>query len=278
MFSRAFHILRTRPAQALAAISSDPFEAWTAFRERRIASREPPPPADLYQPLIAWEHQLHDLLGFPWPCPAAFEFWAVWQRVIEELKDKGVRVGPESFKNWNDGDPGLVRAIWCLIHHLRPENIVETGVAHGVTSRFILEALAALRRGHLWSIDHPPIEREWQRQIGIAVSNRYQDRWSYIRGSSKRRLPGLLSQLGTIDLFIHDSLHSTHNVQFELKQAWATLRKGGVIVVDDIDVNHAFFKFTQANNAHKSLICEAEPTRPDLRRFNNKGLFGIVIK
>jgi hypothetical protein len=26
------------------------------------------------------------------------------------------------------------------------------------------------------------------------------------------------------------------------------------------------------------LICEAEPLRPDLRRFNKKGLFGIILK
>jgi hypothetical protein len=29
---------------------------------------------------------------------------------------------------------------------------------------------------------------------------------------------------------------------------------------------------------HKSLICEAEPLHPDLRRFNKKGLFGVVLK
>jgi hypothetical protein len=26
------------------------------------------------------------------------------------------------------------------------------------------------------------------------------------------------------------------------------------------------------------LVCEAEPIRPDLRRFNKKGLFGIILK
>ncbi len=26
------------------------------------------------------------------------------------------------------------------------------------------------------------------------------------------------------------------------------------------------------------MICEAEPLHPDLRRFNNKGLFGIILK
>jgi hypothetical protein len=26
------------------------------------------------------------------------------------------------------------------------------------------------------------------------------------------------------------------------------------------------------------LVCEAEPVRPDTRRFNKKGMFGIVLK
>jgi hypothetical protein len=118
----------------------------------------------------------------------------------------------------------------------------------------------------------------WHEQIGIAVGNRYPHRWSYISGSSRRRLPGLLAQLGQIDLFVHDSLHSEHNVLFEVNRAWEALRPGGVIVVDDIDANRGFRAFTEAHSGHESLICEAEPLRPDLRRFNGKGLFGIILK
>ena len=111
-----------------------------------------------------------------------------------------------------------------------------------------------------------------------AVGGRFRARWSYMRGSSKRRLPGILSNLGQIDIFIHDSLHSEQNVRFELDRAFAALRLGGAIVVDDIDANWGFRTFTQAFSGHQSMICEAEPLRPDLRRFNKKGLFGIILK
>jgi hypothetical protein len=53
------------------------------------------------------------------------------------------------------------------------------------------------------------------RQTGVPV-----DRWTYIAGTSRRRLPALLSRLGWIDLFIHDSMHSNRNVVFELECAW----------------------------------------------------------
>jgi hypothetical protein len=102
-------------------------------------------------------------------------------------------------------------------------------------------------------------------------------RWSYILGSSRRRLPRLLSQLGKIDLFVHDSLHSERNVRFEMDRAWVSLRPGGAIVVDDIDLNRGFRSFTQSFSGHQSIVCEAEPLQPDLRRFNKKGLFGIIL-
>jgi hypothetical protein len=50
----------------------------------------------------------------------------------------------------------------------------------------------------------------------------------------------LLSRLGQIDLFIHDSLHSERNVRFELDRAWAALTPNGALVVDDVDANWGF--------------------------------------
>jgi len=141
--------------------------------------------------------------------------------------------------------------------------------------------LAALERngeGHLFSIDLPPLDRPWRKQVAIAVGDRYADRWTYIKGSSRPRLPALLSQLGQIDLFVHDSLHSERHVLFEMGCAWESLRPGGALVVDDVDANWGFRSFTQAFTAGQFLICEAEPLRPDTRRFNQKGLFGIILK
>src|SRR5262249_48975337 len=149
---------------------------------------------------------------------------------------------------------------------------------HGVSSRFILEAMARDGDGRLWSIDLPPVQAPWHDQVGIAVSDELRGRWSLVRGSSRLRLPALLAELGTIDLFVHDSLHSRRNVLFELERVWPALRPGGAIVVDDVDANSAFREFLAAHPGHAALVCEAEPVRPDTRRFNQKGLFGIILK
>jgi hypothetical protein len=88
----------------------------------------------------------------------------------------------------------------------------------------------------------------------------------------------LLSRLGQIDLFVHDSLHSERNVRFELDRAWVASGPNAAIVVDDVDANWGFRSFTEAFPGQRSIICEAEPLYPDLRRFNHKGQFGIVLK
>jgi hypothetical protein len=88
----------------------------------------------------------------------------------------------------------------------------------------------------------------------------------------------LISSLGEIDLFIHDSLHSERNVRFELDRAWPVLAVNGAIVVDDVDLNWGFRSFTQAVANQRPMIAESEPLHPDTRRFNGKGLFGIILK
>jgi len=263
---------------AIVDLAADPIEAWTNIHDVYVAQREHRRPQCQYESDENWEERLHQNLGVAWPCQLTSEIRSLWERVIRELEARGIKPGPQSFGSWNDGDAGLVRAIWCLTRHLKPGKVVETGVAHGVTSRFILEAMERNRGGELWSIDLPPIEGIWRQQVGMAVGDSYAGRWSYIKGSSRRRLPVLLTRLGQIDLFIHDSLHSARNVRFELDRAWAALRPGGAMVVDDVDANWGFQFFTQKFSGHRSMICEAEPLRPDLRRFKQKGLFGIILK
>jgi predicted O-methyltransferase YrrM len=266
------------PILTLYAVARHPGDLWGRVCDDLVYAREQRRPPCRYEAVADWEKRFHEFLGVPWPCATNAECSLLWPSIINLLSAKGIRVGPESYLYWNDGDPALIRALWCLVRHLRPQKIVETGVAHGMTSRFILEALKKNGTGGLWSIDLPPFQPAWQDQVGIAVVDAVRQRWSLIRGSSRQRLAPLLSQLGSIDLFIHDSLHSERNLRFELDRAWAALKPGGVIVVDDVDASPGFDSFLRVHRGHFSLVCEAEPLRPDRRRFNEKGLFGIILK
>jgi hypothetical protein len=278
MFGESLIRFLKDPIRLTGAIAADPAEAWIKFQDRLAERNERLRPIHMYEAEQGWEHRFHQVLGCPWPCEATADFNSLWSEVMRLMQAKGIRPGPESFGSWNDGDAGFVRAIWCLVGHLRPENVVETGVGHGVTSRFVLEALERNGAGHLSSIDVPPMDSELRKQVAVAVDNRLPQRWTYIKGSSRRRLPALLSRLRQIDIFVHDSLHSARNVRFELDRAWRMLRPGGAIVVDDVDANDGFHSFTKTFPAAASIVCEAEPLHPDLRRFNKKGLFGIILK
>ncbi|HEY0183412.1 MAG TPA: class I SAM-dependent methyltransferase, partial [Rhodopila sp.] len=265
-----FETLRHYPFLVLNQMARDPLDALAALRENLYSHIEAANTID-YVADPEWETALHR--GLEISSDTVLEgFWPLWSTVVAGLRAQGVAVGPFSFHAWNDGDAGLVRAIWCLIRHLRPANVIETGVAHGMTSRFILEALESNGAGRLWSIDLPPVNPRTRQEVGIAVRQPGGpvERWTYIAGTSRRRLPVLLARLGQVDLFIHDSMHSNRNVMFELDCAWDYLAPGGVMVVDDIDANPAFDSFVREHPDHPSFVCTAEPLGPDMRRFNQK--------
>jgi hypothetical protein len=212
-------------------------------RDKRQLQALGVPASDLYEAVPDWQPRLHAALELPWPCQAVAGFGQVWDRLVAELTDSGVQVGMASYGGWNDGDRAFAEAIWCIVAHLRPTAVVETGVAHGVTSRVILQSLERNGSGHLWSIDLPAVDSALHREIGIAVPQDLRHRWTYVEGTSRERLPHLVAELGELQLFIHDSLHTGRNTRFELETAWAAMPPGGVVVVDDIDHSLGFRDF-----------------------------------
>jgi hypothetical protein len=226
-----------------------------------------------------WEERLHDALGVPWPCADTNSFWELWPQIMQPFEEQGVSLGRGAFAGWGDAEPGLSRAAWCLVRHLRPSQVVETGVARGITTRVVLEALEANGDGHLSSIDLPPSrEPSLHEQVGMAVPERLHDRWTYVRGSSRRRLGKVLAQASRIGLFVHDSKHTQRNLLFELNVAWSALEPGGFVLADDIDLNCGFHAFQPARHSSMSLVCHAEPLRPDIGRQDDRGIFGMSRK
>jgi hypothetical protein len=271
----------SHPRQTAALLARDPSEAFHKVVDRLAQRAEPAVPVDLYRADPNWEQRVHGLLGAPFPCGGADGFHALWPCVLDGLRQRGIEPGPLSFYGWNDADPEFARAIWCAVRHCRASGkglrVLETGVAHGVSTRIILEALPQGETHHLWSIDVPPHDPAMRPRVGIAVEERLRSRWTYVEGSSRRRLPALLRELGTIDLFVHDSIHTRRNVTFELEQAWPALRPGGCALVDDIDSNWGFHAFAQLPG-RAAVICQSEPIRADPRRADRRGLFGFIRK
>jgi predicted O-methyltransferase YrrM len=154
----------------------------------------------------------------------------------------------------HDADAGLADFSYVICRALRPRIVVETGVGSGVTTSFILQALAANQEGHLWSIDLPPIGAELF--VGSFVPQSFRSRWTLLRGRSRDLLPRLLSSLPPPDVFLHDSLHTTRNMTFEFQAAWQKMNRGGVLLSDDIHMSKAFTRFT--SNQHSGLSMGGE--------------------
>ena len=217
-----------------------------------------------------WDEQLHQLLGAPWPCPKDPRLDEVMTEIGAVLAVRGWGFGRDTYGWYADGDSSLCRAVWCVALHTRPEIVIETGVAHGVTSRVVLEALGRNNRGHLWSIDLPfPFDHRLHGETGVVVTAACRSRWSYLEGTSKRRLPPLVAEVGALQLFIHDSLHTAENTLFEMEQAAATMSAGGVMLVDDIDSHQGFATFAERHPGFRILICPST---------DRAGTFGIAVK
>jgi len=233
-------------ARATAAIVRDPHEGIDRVRERLAERRDLRTPVPRYGATPDWEARLHAALGVPWPCSMADEFEPLWDRVTTALRERGLRLGPGAFGGWNDGDPSFARAAWCIVSHLRPQRVVETGVARGLTSRCMLEGLIRSGQGHLWSIDLAPlIDLDLAEETGAAVDERCRVAWTFIAGSSRRCLPALVDDLGTVEFFVHDSMHTARNLRFELDRIWPALPAGGFVLVDDVDYNRVVHDWSQ---------------------------------
>ncbi len=107
---------------------------------------------------------------------------------------------------------------YALIRLLQPRLVVETGVNNGFSTRFLLLAMERNGCGLLHSIDMPiPQEdvRHLGKEIGWLVPGRLRARWQFHLGDARELLPKLLQELGAVDMFIHDSLHTHDHMLFE---------------------------------------------------------------
>lgn len=165
--------------------------------------------------------------------------------------------------------------IYAICRLLRPDIVLETGVANGISSAHILYALQKSGKGMLYSVDMPDYEskliatdEDYKRQnlsfapadlpdgktCGWAVPEDLRSRWNLKIGLSGEVLKPLLEGLGSIDLFLHDSEHSYKNMLSEFKTAWPYIRQGGLLIAHDIKWNNAFCEFARSVNRDYAVL------------------------
>ncbi len=173
---------------------------------------------------------------------------------------------------------GLMGELDCAILYgltrwRRPAVVVESGGYLGMSSSFILKALAdeGLTESKLLSL-------EWDKQCdhGVLIPNELRSQFVPMRGRvedfiKRNELPP------SIDMFLHDSSHRYRHMLWEFRQFWKRLPDRGLLVSHDVHFNPAFAKFVARTQARD------HDGRQDFRRTTNYewgrwGYIGFIVK
>ncbi|HVL49203.1 MAG TPA: class I SAM-dependent methyltransferase [Candidatus Thermoplasmatota archaeon] len=169
--------------------------------------------------------------------------------------DRAQGSGP--IPRWQDGTLELSRVAYAIVRALKPEVVVETGVARGVTSHAILSALEDNGRGRLVSVDLPGLEAGATEAVGELVPEALRARWDLRLGPSASLLPGILRGVGPVDLFIHDSAHTYRNMAREYALGLAALKPEGVLMSDDV-CNDALLEIVERERLDLAVVRQSK--------------------
>ena len=200
--------------------------------------------------------------------PARFYFSKALENMLDSKMTSCVHnLLPEKFskhlsENGYADNSGIEFILYSIIRTYKPEIVVETGVARGASSAFILLAMHENCKGHLYSIDLPPYDayvsididggkvlkdgQKWHiSSQGALIPEYLKERWTLVQGDAKKELPILLEKVGKIDIFFHDSLHTYEHMLFEYENAWPYVKNNGFLLSHDVLWNRAFLDFSK---------------------------------
>jgi predicted O-methyltransferase YrrM len=168
------------------------------------------------------------------------------------------------------GELDTAPVLYPIVRAVKPNMVVETGTAAGLSSCMILQALNRNMNGHLYSIDLPLETVVWtdgthlrkvrlneDRASGWAIPQSIRSRWTMIEGRSADVLPDLLNKFN-VDLFLHDSDHSYENMSLELETVRAHLNPRGLMLADDADIHPGFSDFCRLHEMDYHSICRGK--------------------
>lgn len=177
--------------------------------------------------------------------------------VYASLAARAAALPPVPFPPIFDADPLLARLAYALTRLLKPDLVVETGVALGVVSACILSALERNSRGQLISIDLPPLGVA-PGTVGLLVPDGLRGRWSLHRGTSTRLLPRVLAGSPPVGLFLQDSLFTWRNSTREFCQVIPHLADQAAIVANCVQHSPAFSWLVETTGPSFATVLAAE--------------------
>jgi predicted O-methyltransferase YrrM len=137
--------------------------------------------------------------------------------------------------------------LYFLVRKLKPQTVLETGVAAGFSSQAVLYALRLNGEGRLFSSDLPYFRiNDPEKYIGFVVDNDLRANWTCLIRGDKTNLPRIFSEIDSIDIFHYDSDKSYAGREWAMNLILPRMKKGGAVIMDDLNDNRYFEKFTQS--------------------------------
>jgi len=154
----------------------------------------------------------------------------------------------DDIDRWNSRGASMMSqrdrtTLYTLVRAQKPKICIETGSGAGSASSSILCALEKNKCGELFSIDRAG---PYADQIGSLIPSQSRERWKLYLQDNAPLLPEVLSELKTIDFFLHDSNHSYRHMKWEFELAWSHLRQRGILASHDIVATSSFADFQSA--------------------------------
>lgn len=167
--------------------------------------------------------------------------------------------------------------LYYFIRETKPKIIIETGVLHGLTTTWILQALKDNKSGKLISIDLP--RRDWNlymgsRQFGPGSESEKEEledqnpgwiipeylksNWELVLGPSEIELEKVCKNIKKVDLFIHDSDHSYETMKYECDYV-ANEYPEADIIIDDFNLNNYTFEILASGLYSAILVDDVNP-------------------
>lgn len=156
-----------------------------------------------------------------------------------EIAEAHVRVATSPDKL---GGAAALNVLYQCVRKIKPDDVIETGVAYGWSSFAILAAMQENGQGRLTSIDFPQLGSTG-RAVGAAIPEALKSRWSLLVGADREKLPVALSSVKKLQLCHYDSDKSVAGRVFAYPLLWQTLAPGGLLISDDIADNLEFLRF-----------------------------------
>lgn len=128
-----------------------------------------------------------------------------------------------------------------LINEYKPEKIVEIGVATGLSSLVILDAIKDFDNAHLYSFDYSTqYYRDKTKKTGFAVDEfpDLTEKWTLKTGAMTCAL--LDDSIKDIDFCLIDTVHSAPGEFLDYLQILPRLKKNAIVVIHDISYHIIF--------------------------------------